>query len=195
MFGSAIVHNDQFVVNDYTVTITMSTATDDHAHQNIAYERMKYWFDYVMYHAIMISSQDPKLTQWLATEQRILILPTEPVDQMVGYMLFKKLSAIVENKFVITDLEISSTAGDDMVYLHSGDELLLELPSLPIWWDESKPTWFETTKRRGTNKIVKLDRVPEWKEIDLGFDHGEDKKTNDSDSTVVKLNFIKDDKE
>jgi len=59
------------------------------------------------------------------------------------------------------------------------------------WWDDSKPTWISSVKKRvKQNKIIKLDRMPEWKDLELEFDQSD---TND-DNSVVFVEFGKDDK-
>jgi hypothetical protein len=191
-FSTGLVYDNEFSVNYYTVTVHMTLLAENEYKQNIAYERLKYWIDYVLANSILIHDADPMIEKWLATEQRIIMLPDQPVDQLVGIMLFLKLNAILEEIFVITEVELSSTVGDDMGYIHTYAENLGPM-DYDGWWNDSRPTWVNQTKKQTKNgKVIKLGRTPEWKELELSFDEdGNDSPSNDS---VVFVNFSKDDK-
>lgn len=189
-FSAGVVYNNIFSVNFYTVTVHMTTVNMDGDYHNIAYERMKYWIDDVLFDSILMYEKDPMVDQWLSTEQRIILFPEQPVDQVVGILLYSKLNAITEQQFIINEVEISSTLGDDVVFMHSGNEIT-DLLGRQGWWSDSKPTWVSSGKKRvKQNKIIKLDRMPEWKDLDLEFDQSD---TND-DNSVVFVEFGKDDK-
>jgi hypothetical protein len=81
-FYTGMVYDQEFSVNCYTLTVSMITQTSDVHMHNIAYERIKYWINYVLDNSILISEFDPSLEKWMATEQRILVLPDQPVDQL-----------------------------------------------------------------------------------------------------------------
>lgn len=191
-FSTGLVYDNEFSVNYYTATVHMTLLAENEYKQNVAYERLKYWIDYVLANSILIHDADPMIEQWLATEQRIIMLPDQPVDQLVGIMLFLKLNAILEEMFVITEVELSSTAGDDMEYIHSYAENLGPM-DYDGWWNDSRPSWTNQTKKQTKNgKVIKLGRTPEWKELELSFD--EDGDTVPSNDSVVFVNFSKDDK-
>lgn len=191
-FSTGLVYDNEFSVNYYTVTVHMTLLAENEYKQNIAYERLKYWIDYVLANSILIHDADPMIEKWLATEQRIIMLPDQPVDQLVGIMLFLKLNAILEEIFVITEVELSSTVGDDMGYIHTYAENLGPM-DYDGWWNDSRPTWVNQTKKQTKNgKVIKLGRTPEWKELELSFD--EDGNDSPSTDSVVFVNFSKDDK-
>lgn len=192
-FSTGLVYDNEFSVNYYTATVHMTLLAENEYKQNIAYERLKYWIDYVLANSILIHDADPMIEQWLATEQRIIMLPDQPVDQLVGIMLFLKLNAILEEMFVITEVELSSTAGDDMEYIHSYAENLGPM-DYDDWWNDSRPIWTNQTKKQTNNgKVIKLGRTPEWKELELSFDEDGDAAIPSNDS-VVFVNFSKNDK-
>jgi len=191
-FSTGLVYNNEFSVNHYTTTVHMTLLAENEYKQNIAYERLKYWIDYVLANSILMYDADPMIEKWLATEQRIIMLPDQPVDQLVGIMLFLKLNAILEEVFVVTEVELSSTVGDDMGYIHTYAENLGPM-DCDGWWNDLRPTWVNQTKKQTrAGKVIKLGRMPEWKELELSFDEdGNDSPPNDS---VVFVNFSKDDK-
>ena len=189
-FSAGVVYDNKFCVNFYTLTVHMTTVNMDGDYHNIAYERMKYWVNDVLLDSILIHEKDPMVDVWLSTEQRIILFPEQPVDQVVGILLYSKFNAITEQQFIINEVEISSTLGDDVVFMHSSNESS-DVSNHSGWWNDSKPTWISSVKKRvKQNKIIKLDRMPEWKDLELEFDQSD---TND-DNSVVFVEFGKDDK-
>jgi len=189
-FSTGLVYNEEFSVNYYTANVCMTVLAEDSAQQNIAYERMKYWVDLVLTNSILIADSDPMLEKWLATGQRIISLPEKPVDQIVGIMLFSKFNAMAENRFIITDLELSSAVGDDTYFIHSDNESLGPL-SYNGWWTDPSPCWTSSTRRRKkTDKIISIGRAPEWNEFGLNWDA--DNSDEEQSNTVVFANFVKD---
>ena len=190
-FSAGLVYNTDFTVNFYTVTITMTTMASDSMQQNVAYERLKYWFDQVMFNSIIMRDNEPKLAEWFATDQRIILLPEQPVDQLLGIVLFSKLNAIVENVFVINELEISSAVGDEVCYIHNENEFVLtEALNNPGWWSDPGPTWVTNLNKRHNNKVIKLRRVPEWKDVELDWNQADSEIAN----TVLFVDFPRNDK-
>jgi hypothetical protein len=183
---SGVVHDGQFLINHYTAELDLLTITDDPMHQNRAYERMKFWFDEVMDGCIFADEKQDNISQWQDTGARIISLPNEPVDQVIGIMLCLKLNAIMEDRLVVTDVEIWSRAGDSMSYLHNWKESTGPLAQ-EGWWMDSRPIW--TLNRINTvGKVVNLGRSPEWKSHGLDWDTAE----SDSSSTVVFAKFDND---
>lgn len=186
-FYTGTVFEDRFMVNHFNVELNLVTVSGDNAEQNTAYERMKYWIFRVMDDSILIENDSSKLQQYLDTGARLLVLPDEPVDQIVGIMLYLKLNAIMENRMVVTDVEIWSTQGDSMSYIHSHGENVGTGLAQNGWWVDPKPTW-HAGRPRGDGKIVSLDRMAEWK--DFGLDWNQDQ--DEAKESVVFANFARD---
>lgn len=184
---SGMIYQEQFATNRYTIDLSLLTVSEDHEQQNIAYDRMKFWIYRVLQDGILISENSEKLQAWAATESRIMALPEDPVDQVVGIMLYLKLNSIMENRIVVTDLEISSTEGDDTVYLHSHGESL-GVMSQGGWWTDTRPCWILPRSNEHHGKIVTLDRTPEWGDCGLDWAQADDDKKN----TVVFADFRRD---
>jgi hypothetical protein len=183
---TGMVYDDQFATNRYQIKIDLLTVSDDHEQQNIAYDRMKFWIYRVMQDGILMSENSDLLEKWADTGARVMALPEEPVDQVVGIMLYLKLNAIMENRMVVTGIEISSTEGDDTVYVHHHGEALGVLAN-DGWWTDARPCWILPQTNRNHGKIVTLDRTPEWGDCDLDWN---DKK--DNKDTVVFADFRRD---
>lgn len=191
-FSSGIVHDNVFSVNFYTANVVMMTTSLHGDNQNIAYERMKYWINGVMEHAILIAHDDDMIDKWAATGQRILVLPEKPVDQIIGMMLFSKLNAMAGDHLMITDLEISSTLGDDMWYEQSSEEDLGPFDA-PGWWNDPGPSWASKDRKKTLgSKIIKLNRDQDWKSLELDFEEVEN-NAEDETRQAVLMNFVRDD--
>jgi len=182
---SGVIYQEGFFVNQYEVDLAMVTVSSDTDQQNIAYERMKYWVQNVLDNAVLIAHDSAILPAWQKTNARLLVLPEEPVDQIIGMMLYLKLNAVMENRLVVATTEVRSAVGDHMGYTHNNGENLGAL-SVDGWWSDSRPIWFDSRPRE-QDKIVALDRSPEWKDFQLDWN---DQEANPS-HTVVFADFPK----
>ncbi len=188
---SGLVYDSQFYANQYQADISMLVVSDNTDEQNIAYDRVKSWIKYVLEDSVIITHTDSKLRAWQNTGARVIVLPEEPVDQIMGIMLYLKLNSIMENRMVVTDVELSSSIGDSTRYLHSHGEALGESLSQAGWWLDPSPAWYTVKKNsRNPGKIVNLDRGPEWSDHDLSWE--KDINQKDHADSVVFASFNRD---
>ena len=183
-FATGLVYQEEFQVNSYDVMLSMLTVSTDHDEQNIAYERMKYWVNRVLYDSVLISETSERLSAYQSTGQRLVILPEEPVDQLVGMMLYLKLNAVMENRMVVTGVELSSEVGENMIYSHAVSENLGPL-QFDGWWSDARPVWNDAKKRPSGSNIIELDRMPEWGDLELDWHKDQVQEKN----TVVFADF------
>lgn len=189
VFACGVSYQDHFFINQYSVTLHMITQTENSDDHNVAFDRIRYWINNVLTDSVLISADNPLLDAYKATNQRLLVFPDQPVDQLVGIMLYLKTNCMVENRMAITDVEIQSLHGMDVCYLHSQGESVGSL-SEPGWWLDSKPTWADPTNHATGKKVIELNREADWKSVDLDWNMPRDQKqTNDS---VVFADFNKD---
>lgn len=189
VWSAGLIVQEHFHINHYETDVSMITMTDDNREQNICYERMVTWIHEIANGSIMIEASDPAHTTWLKTDARVLSLPHQPVDQIIGMMLYSKLNAIAENRIMITDVNISSSMGDDMMYLHDHQESLGPFTSSG-WWQDPRPTWSHE-KRNNIGKVIRLDRLPEWSDYDLEWQQSD---TSGSTDSVVFAKFTDENK-
>lgn len=178
------------MVNRYQLVVDLLTVSTDHHQQNVAYERMKYWIHEVMDQSILIGQNSDMIDVVSQLNDCVIVLPCEPVDQIIGIMLYLKLNAVMENRMIVTDIEICSSQGEYTSYLHNTRENLGSDLEQDGWWSDPRPVWV-TQKSRDQGKIVSLDRGPDWKDHGLDWDETADQE-NDS---VVFANFKKDETE
>jgi len=184
-WNSGLVYQGEFSTNNYSADLSLITSCNDPREQNVAYERMKYFVYSILNSGIIVSHDCKNINAWRDTGTRLIVLPEQPVDQIVGMMLFTKLNAIMEGRMSVTEVAVCSQQGDEMIYLHSENETLGPL-SGDGWWNDPKPIT-AMRSRSESKKVLSLDRAMEWK--DLGLDWEDDKE---DPSSVVFANFRRD---
>lgn len=184
VFNTGLVYQGSYMINQYHVTVKMMTSTDQGHEQNIAYDRVRFWIHDVLENSVLISQDNEKIPAYMETGQRLITLPAEPLDQVIGIMLCCKLNAICEDRLIITDVELKSSCGEDMIYLHSFDENIGPFDD-PGWWEDPRPKCANLGQYRKTN-VIEMSRTPEWK--DIGLDWKQEQETN---NTVVFADFKK----
>ena len=95
----------------------------------------------------------------------VVPLPQEPVDQIVGMMLYYKLNAIMEDRILLEETEINSVLGENIVYLHSENEIT-DVGDIPDWWTTAD-TVHSDYVAVSTDKIVSMTTNTVWRELDL----------------------------
>jgi hypothetical protein len=170
----------------------MITNTPDADNHNIAFERLKYFITEEMDSTVFINSNDVEACErYLAAGMKITTLPNEPVDQIIGVMLFSKLNAIMEERITIVETELSSAIGDNMVYIHGENETTDNLV-FPDWWTTADVVHCDADLIDSDN-VLSLLRSNVWQELDLGWPNAEP-ATEPSEATgnIVFADFGKD---
>jgi hypothetical protein len=111
----------------------------------------------------------------------------EPVDQIIGIMLFNKFNAVMEGRMEVTALDISSTQGDGVWYQHDDGDT--QGPFVESgWWHESTLKHNDIETDTTEDNVVKV-RPSDWLEYDLMWTDNDAPLTN---NTVVFGKFPKD---
>ena len=162
--------DEELVMSNYTLKLKLLTHTMDPTDQNIALERLKH-FLYEMHSTIFINQAEVEQAEaFAAVGLNVTTLPEEPVDQIVGITLYYKLNAIMEGRMSITELSISSDAGDGVEYHHSQDEHS-EIFTGTGWWNESTPLHDNLEVESEGDNVVVLDALDAWRELDLTWNN------------------------
>lgn len=181
-----MLNGETFIANHWSCTLDLLTVSDDLGQQNLAFERARYFMHNILDDAILINRENPLLDRYQATGARIIPLPGDPVDQIIGMMLYLKLNAVMENRIVITDVECWSQYGESLSYMYSHGDSLGPF-EVDGWYSDPRPIWYDTRPQNQGN-VVNIDRAPEWKDFDLEWET-EDKTKN----SVVFAKFNRDD--
>ena len=184
-FLAGVYFDDRLQMNSYQVGLNLLTHSVDPADSNIALERVKVFIDNLN-STVFMNSCWP-IHEEMMTEMGIDItpLPEEPVDQIVGMMLYYKLNAIMEGRMEIAQIELSSSLGDDVCYLHDDQD-----PAGPFakdgWWNDASARRTGKTAGDSDSNVVKLTHK-NWRDAGLAWP---DVATKTS-KTVVHANFTK----
>jgi hypothetical protein len=177
-------------MNNYSLTLWMTTACSDSADQNTAFERIKYFVYSALDSTIFINSEHDNQCQLLARAGLdITTMPGEPVDQLIGLMLYYKLNAVVEGRMIIEETELASTLGEGIAYLHAAHEQTT-IPAQPDWWQAADPMHCDPALV-DTDKVLNLPQATLWRDLDLAWSIPD--TTQDIGNTVVFADFKKSD--
>jgi len=192
-FTAAVHYQDRLIMNNYFLRTYMITNTADAENHNIAFDRLKYFITEEMDSTVFINSACIEACEsYLAAGMKITTLPNEPVDQIIGVMLFCKLNAIMEERITIVETELSSTVGDNMVYMHGEHETTDNLV-LPDWWTTSDVVHCDSELIDSDN-VLSLLKSNVWKELGLDWpDIQPTDKSPNATGNIVFADFGKDD--
>lgn len=175
--------NDHLIMNNYSITLKLLTITSDHNNQNIALDRVKYMVEQCLTDTIFICDSEIEQIRLLrAAGLGVTVLPEEPVDQVIGMMLFSKLNAIMEGNMVVRTVLISSEAGDDIIYEHDHAEENQLFENIDGWWNNHEPMHDSSLDTADTDTLVIIPSGKLWREVGLEWNSG--------DSTEVQENIL-----
>lgn len=185
-FPAAVYWDNTMLVNNYSLKVYMITNCEDPASQNIAYERMKYFIYSELNSTIFINAAlEDQCNKFLNAGLKITTLPSEPVDQILGIMLYSKLNAILENRFIVLEVELSSNLGENMTYLHAADETLGPFAE-PGWWQD--PSLIHSDiMLPNSDKVLSMNSATTWRDLELMWP--DETSSDPEDNTVVFASF------
>jgi len=189
-FLAGVYYEDQLQMNRYTVSLNLLTKTKDSASTNIALDRAKAFVHGALESSVFINQANQERAEMMQLMGiRVTTLPEEPVDQIIGMMLYYKLNAVMEERMVVTSLDLSSTLGDSVWYQHDEEDL-----SGPFagegWWHQASMQHESVEHESAPGNIVKVMSTG-WYELNLEWPEN---TALASDNTVVFANFPRNEK-
>jgi hypothetical protein len=187
-FTAGFYFNNKIYMNNYTLRLWMMTATIDGESHNVAFDRIKYFIGESLDSGIFINKDNEEQCQLLsAAGIKIITLPDEPVDQLIGIMLYCKLNALCEDRMIIGEVELSSTHGGEVTYIH-GDEEPIGPYDQEGWWHAANLVHYDA-KIIEIENIVSLSTVASWRELGLQWPDDAEENTENTGNTIVFGNF------
>lgn len=163
---AGVYYGGETRMNNYVLTLNMITNSHDAVNHNVAFERLKYFVYNCLDSTIFVNSEHHTQCELLTNAGlSITTLPGDPVDQLIGLMLHYKLNAIMEDRILLEETEISSALGENMVYLHSDNETT-DIGTIPDWWTTAD-TVHNDYVVPDADKIVAMRSTNVWRELDL----------------------------
>ena len=168
-FTAGVYYDGALRMNNYSLRLWMTTNSENPADQNVSFERIKYFVYSQIDSTIFINNKlEDQCQQFAQTGLNITTMPGEPVDQLIGIMLYYKLNAITEDRMTVVETELSSTFGENMTYLHSDFENTSGYVQ-PDWWTTPDLTHSDF-EPADSDKIVSIAQSTAWRDIDLSWD-------------------------
>jgi hypothetical protein len=185
-FTAGVYHNSRLAMNTYNLRLWMTTNTVDSAEHAIAYERINYFVYSQLDSTIFINADlAEQCNQLLTAGLDITTMPGDPVDQLVGIMLYSKLNAILEDRMIIMETELSSSIGQGMTYLHSDYETTSGFAQ-PDWWI-TPDVVHSAFVPADSEKIVSIPQFTTWRDLELDWPDTE--TPTDTGNVVVFADF------
>lgn len=165
VFECAIHFEDKFMINFYELTLFMEVVTDNQYEQNIAIERVNYYLSSIIDNSIFVNQEEKKaIENYEKAGIKVITLPEDPYDQIIGLLLMLKLNAIMENKLVVNEIMFQSklTAGIKFhTFIEETEDYLGK-----YWWTDSSPSYKDQSKTK-KEKVVKLFDTDTWASLGL----------------------------
>jgi hypothetical protein len=191
VFTAGIFYDGQMRMNNYQVKLHLVTNSEEGDDHNIALDRVKYFLHNQLNSTVFINSAETDQCRAFATAGvKLTTLPEDPLDQVIGIMLYCKLNAILESRMIINEIEICSELGENIVYLHNEQDA--QGPFADVgWWTEPDAVHCDLTLVNN-EKTVALHHVGAgWRELGLNWDESIIINVN-NDNKVVFADFAKD---
>jgi hypothetical protein len=184
-FLAGVYSDNVLTLNKYSVGMSLITRTADKMEMNIAMERLKCFIFSEMSDTVFIhQDQRDRAELMLMMGMNITTLPDEPVDQIIGMMLYCKLNAVMEGRIAVVSVDLASEDSAGVVYMHDEEE-----PVGPFkhdgWWDSPSTQHNNIILEVADDNVVKVVTDP-WAEYGLLWPDDEPKPTANA---VVYANF------
>ena len=187
-FLAGIYYDDHLQINSYSVSMSLLTKTADAASTNTAMNRLKAFMHGELANTVFINQDARERAEMLnIMGVNVTTLPEEPVDQIIGMMLYYKLNAIMEDRMTVVRLDLMSVLGDSVWYQHDAEEDSPGPFRAEGWWHE--PTVQHNTIEADGLATNVLKVVPNaWVEYGLTWP---EETAESTANTVVFANFTK----
>lgn len=170
-FQSGVHFNDEFCMNTYDVIVDFTVESLSIREQNIALERIKYFFSDCLSDSILVRDTDSdSIEKYAAANLRVCTLPEEPYDQIVGIMLLVKLNSIAEGRLTATSISVGSSMSDGVYCMHDLDENMGPF-NATSWWTDASASITNFAPLSKNKRIVKLAKpTTSWDDVYLSWE-------------------------
>lgn len=184
---AAIWFEDRLQINDYAAELSIHTNTSNHEDHVTCMARLNHFVYHELTNTVFIKQDNQEQLKALAAAGiKVTTMPEEPIDQIIGIALYCKLNAILEEKMIVTNVTIQSLLGDNVRYLHASNESLGPCVESG-WWTDPGPIHSNFKPTTGGKRVVKLNRTPTWRDMDLGWSGIEEPKSETNTVRFAKF--------
>ena len=167
-FVSGVYIDNELHMNVYDVEVNFLVDSESIYEQNVALDRIKYFFIEKLENAIFLNQAQSSIADSFSDlGLKTILLPEDPYDQIIGIMLMAKIEAITEGRLSVSDICITSRMSDGVSYLHSMEEHMGPFTAKG-WWSDSSPSTSTSSKKN--KKVVKIKEASNaWDDVMLGW--------------------------
>lgn len=170
-FLSAVHTNGNFFCNQFNCTIYIDVVSEDTELQGKSMERIKIFFEFFIDNCIFIHNTEiATIESYIKAGIRPCTLPEEPYDQIIACALIKKLNAICEGNFIISNINLSSVIGDHITHYQSLEEADLLFTETKSWYNNINTSISDKVIKNKKDKVVELKKdYVSWDDFGLSF--------------------------
>tara|TARA_B110000858_G_scaffold186645_1_gene230044 strand:- start:349 stop:1014 length:666 start_codon:yes stop_codon:yes gene_type:complete len=148
-FSATLIQTNAMLMSDiFEVEITFGWLSPDYAKSNAAFLKIKFFIENLMHQSIL--THPSAKVDMANIENKIIMLPHPPSNDVIAMALHCKLSAIVSEYIEIITVRVGSKAIDPVISYTHGDDVYPALPPLSEWissddyyYDE--PWWYRNS--------------------------------------------------
>ena len=167
-FLAGIYYDDRLQLNSYSVSMSLLTKTMDAVNTNTAMNRLKAFMHGELANTVFVNQDAKERAEMLHIMGiNVTTLPEEPVDQIIGMMLYYKLNAIMEGRMSVTRLDLSSILGDSVWYQHDEEDMAGPFAG-DGWWHQSNLQHGGVEPEPVSDNVVKVTATG-WHEMNLDW--------------------------
>lgn len=167
-FLAGVHFESNFIMNSYSITLSMDVETDSIKEQNIAMDRMKFFIHEMLDSAVFVEDSETKIIEkYQNAGIKVCTTPEEPYDQIITMLLFYKLNAITEGRLHIDHIQLDSVLSDGVGFLWEDESI--SIPYGPGWWSDSSINIADKLPSNKKEKIVKLVKKSDWATLGLDW--------------------------
>tara|TARA_A100001011_G_scaffold25047_2_gene24777 strand:- start:869 stop:1561 length:693 start_codon:yes stop_codon:yes gene_type:complete len=200
-FSTINITDKDMLPNSYQIKLHIDITSDSLLKQNICFERIKFFIDYVVDKSVLVHKAHKKLKsiKKVINKQQWIELPTPVYDQSLGIALYCKLTAITYPHMDIKALEINSELGDDVNYVYEDDmglgvynksKWFKQYDFLDPWWHREDMAAYDKIDKLEDGKITWYTGPLKWEDIGLGFDQNYKAKDEKVVDEALKNNVL-----
>ena len=155
-FLGICAYDDKIFPNHFQVEMQMVTKTENPRFQNVAFERMKLLVSDIFGNSIFVGHENTNMDALSKIyPEKMVILPEEAYDQVIGIALYCKANAVMEGAIHCHSVRISSYLGDSVWYqFEDGEDMGPYAVAVPRkkrgrntvpWWHRSDVLTFDAS--------------------------------------------------
>jgi len=187
---AGIYYEGRLQLNHYSASLQLLTQTTDPSRSNIAMERLRAFVYSELCDTVFVGPADRDKVEMLSMlGMNVTTLPDEPVDQIIGIMLYCKLNAVMEDQMLVTKLDIQSYLGDSVWYQHDEDDAIGPFKENG-WWHRPNCQHNDFEDESIDDNVVRVSTAG-WSEYRLNWPE----ESEHTGNTVVFANFQKNENE